>query len=647
MHNPNWKRILMGGMVAAMMACGGPGPNPSGGGGGGGAGGGSSGQSLASVLSAGGQLPDPQQKPLGADGSPSEVIESYGQNGDWSCTEQKYTAETAPQDMATFEPNADVIWPGSLLQGGTLQSGAPEPIAVKRAGGTVLMNLVNTAAGATAKSYQMKLDEMTQGNVIDAQNAILANNMGGTPAAFDFEAQRVDSQEELAFAMNANVSWLTGSVDASLKFSSDQRYTRYLVKLTQRYYTMVYQTPTSVDEIFAPSVTGDQLAQYVGPNNPATYISAVTYGRQFYLLLESTTSAQNVEAALHGVYSGAFADASFDASSSYAKTQSQTTVHVFAVGGGAENALQAALSADSGQLDALRGFIAAGATIDGSNPGVPMSYEVRRVGDNALVKVGVATEFVRKSCAPVIKTQNAALWLDATTLTAPASLPAIYTWPGRTTTQNDGTGRGLYYANGINGHPAVWLNYSSVFNGWSYFDVNLAGGAVVGTDYTVVSVIRAAGEDLKAGDHSENYGQAIFLQGNDQNWDRNLHLGFEQAGTVVHGHWDYDLRSQSLPNPSGDVMTFRFSAADGKVDSQNGVQIGAAHDQTTSLSGNSGARIGANFSGCDAYIGEVRVYPTALSPLEQKTVECELGAKWSIGVRGCVNGKPDPALMQY
>ena len=38
MHNPNWKRILMGGMVAAMMACGGPGPGPGGGGGGGGAG---------------------------------------------------------------------------------------------------------------------------------------------------------------------------------------------------------------------------------------------------------------------------------------------------------------------------------------------------------------------------------------------------------------------------------------------------------------------------------------------------------------------------------------------------------------------------------------------------------------------------------
>ena len=28
-------------------------------------------------------------------------------------------------------------------------------------------------------------------------------------------------------------------------------------------------------------MTGEQLAQYVGPNNPATYISAVTYGRQF------------------------------------------------------------------------------------------------------------------------------------------------------------------------------------------------------------------------------------------------------------------------------------------------------------------------------------------------------------------------------
>ena len=44
---------------------------------------------------------------------------------------------------------------------------------------------------------------------------------------------------------------------------------------------MVYQTPSSVDELIDPSVSSQQLAQYAGPGNPATYISSVTYGRQF------------------------------------------------------------------------------------------------------------------------------------------------------------------------------------------------------------------------------------------------------------------------------------------------------------------------------------------------------------------------------
>ena len=43
----------------------------------------------------------------------------------------------------------------------------------------------------------------------------------------------------------------------------------------------------------------------------------------------------------------------------------------------------------------------------------------------------------------------------------------------------------------------------------------------------------------------------------------------------------------------------------------------------------------------------VKVELSGFSPIEQKTVECELGARWSIGVEGCVAGKPDPALMRY
>jgi hypothetical protein len=636
MKNTHWKQVLMGGMVAALLS--------------------SCGADLSAVVAQGGTLPAPVEQPITVVGPQvQDAGESFPNDGAWNCTEQKYTAESAPEDMATFEPNPDVIWPGSLVQGATLESGAPEPIAVKRGGGTVLMNLVNAAPGVAAKSYQVHLTEMKQGNVIDAQNQILANNTGGTPAAFDFESTKVDSTEELAFAMNANVKWLSGSVDAKLSFTEDKRYSRYLVKLTQRYYTMVYETPTSLDEIFDPSVTAEQLAAYVRPGNPATYISSVTYGRQFYLLVESTSSAQDLKTSLDVAYKG-FANATASEQSTYTTTSASMIVHSFAVGGGAQAAIDGALSAADGKLDKLHDFLVAGSTIDATNPGLPLSYEVRAVADNSLVKVGIATEFVRKTCIPVIPNDvTMALWLDAQKLSSAGAgidpfagaLPFVTVWPGSSFRQNDGSGLGWIDKTGINGHQAVFLGFNQSLNSWDHFDVNLGGGAVVGTDYTVISVIRAAGGDLQS---DPAYGQGLFMQGSNQDCtDCNLHLGFDTAGNLVHGHYYDDLRSQTRASTDGDVLTFRFSQAEGKTDSQNGAVVGTAPKELTALTRNDNSRIGGgNLStGFVGYVGEVRVFSYAMNPLQQKTVECELGAKWSINVVGCVDGKPDPAQMQY
>lgn len=630
MNPMSWKKTLLGALVASsLLGC-----NP---------------LTRDEVITGAGTMPQPLAAGEQALGGPEQVTESYSQGGEWTCTTQKYQASEAPEDFVTFEPNPAVIWPGSLLQGATLESGAPEAVAVKRGGGTVLMNLVNTSSGATAKSYQVKLEEISQGNIIDAQNSILSNNSGATPAAFTFEATKIDSEEELALAMNARVEWLTGSVSASMKFNHEQRYTRYLVKLTQRYYTMVYQTPTSFDEVFHESVTAEQLSRYVGPGNPATYISSVTYGRQFYLLFESTASKQELEAALSLMYDGAFVEASVELQSTYRKVESQTTVKAFAVGGGAAEALEGVLAASNANFDKLHDFIVEGGDFGANNPGLPISYTVRNVGDNKLVKVGVATEFVRKTCIPMVKNDRfLALWLDAQSVTPVANGTLVPTWPGKTVVQNDGRGEGAFYTtDGINGRPAMRFDRTRSIDMWpvlnipvwAHYQVDLGGGSAIGDQYTVVAVTKS-GTTAHAGN--------FFLQGTGTTTNTNLHLGFEGHGqTLVQGHYHNDLRAQANPTANGDVLAFRFSATEGKAMYQNGLKRGA-NAQYDRLTSNFGTRIGGGgiwpFIGM---VGEIRVYSYALTDAQRKVVECELGGKWGIGVADCLDGKPDPKAAQY
>ncbi len=422
-------------------------------------------QSVTEVIASGKTMPVPPATGLVQKGTPQAQPATYPDGSQWQCTVTNYSLEDNPEQFVTLSPNASVIWPGSMLQGQTVESGSPEPIAVKRGGGTIVMNLLNSGKGVQANSYQMNLDEITQGNVIDAQNKILSNNVGGTPAAFSFESEQVDSTTQMALSMNVDVSWMSGDVQAALSFNSSSHYSRYLVKLTQQYYTMVFQTPTSPSQLLDPSVTADELATYVGPGNPATYISSITYGRQFYLLLESTASDQDMQAALQATYNGGFASFTGNVKASFEQTEAETTMKAYAVGGGADTTLQGVLEAASGKgLEALFGFLQQGSTFGPDNPGVPLSYVVRNATDNTEVRVALAGDYSTQQCYPVVSTGTSlVLWVDANDIASDnkgiTDGQTFTAWSGRSTNPNTPqNGQATFKAQGINGHPSAFFD---------------------------------------------------------------------------------------------------------------------------------------------------------------------------------------------
>jgi hypothetical protein len=314
-------------------------------------------------------------------------------DGTWSCTSRRVSAEGYPDDYATFNPNAEVIYPGAMLQGATLVDATPEPVVVARAGGTVVINLVNGSSGV----YE-HVDEVKQSTVVQAINDILAANTGIGAARFTFTSSEVQSREQLALTLGVNVSTLSTDFSSSLAFSQDKSYNRFLVKFTQSYYTVSFDLPLSLSDLFAPSVTAADLARYAGPGNPPTYISSVTYGRTFFLLIESTASVDQMRASIKASYDAAVVDGSISASATYVKDLASVNVKVFALGG--DQSLAAANF--NGKLSALGQFLTEGADI---RTGVPLSYVVRNVLDNTIVNVKVATDYDIKTCVPVIQEQ--------------------------------------------------------------------------------------------------------------------------------------------------------------------------------------------------------------------------------------------------
>jgi len=306
----------------------------------------------------------------------------------WICTTKTLSVLDGNGQFPLFNTNADVVYPGSLLQGKTLSNATPSPIVVERAGGTISYNLTNGNLSST-----FSVDRVSKSSIQDAMNNIIANSGEEVPAKFQLEIQEVQSESQLAVELGLNVSTFTTKVKSNMSFSTDQSYNRFLVKLSQEYYTMSFDLPTSLSQLFDESVTPEQLATYVQPDNPATFISSVTYGRIFYMLVESTTSSQEMEAKLNVSYGSFNNEVSGSVDVDSFQEMNNVKIKVIAYGGDSAGAISLA---GERTIEAIAERLEESTNI---RTGLPLSYVVRSVErPDQVVGTKIATEYDVKNC---------------------------------------------------------------------------------------------------------------------------------------------------------------------------------------------------------------------------------------------------------
>ena len=308
------------------------------------------------------------------------------ENMRWVCKPFRVSLTGGGNSFQLFNTNAEVIYPGNLLQWKSLSEGTPAPIVVKRAGGTISYNL-NEGIGS------FTVEEVKKSTIQSAMNSIIANSSGVVPANFKLEIEEVQSQEELAASLGISFQNFTTSIGNNMTFSREKSYNRFLVKLTQQYYTMSFDLPTSLEDIFHPVVTAEQLATYIQQDNPGTFISSVTYGRVFHMLVESTASRQDMRASLQASYKSIAGKIEGEIDINSFKSLENVKIKVIAYGGDAEGTFQ--ILGES-TVENIADKIAKSTDI---KAGLPLSYVVRSLEDpSQIVQTNLATEYTIKNC---------------------------------------------------------------------------------------------------------------------------------------------------------------------------------------------------------------------------------------------------------
>jgi thiol-activated cytolysin len=208
------------------------------------------------------------------------------------------------------------------------------------------------------------------------------------PARFTFQNESVKSQDEISLALGLNVDAWGATAASNLTFAHVANFNHSLVILKQSFFTMSFDIPSTYADLFAPSVKPQDLALYVNAGNPACYVSDVTYGRVFYLLIESSDSSNTITSAISATYMGQ--GGTIDASSLSALHN--LSIKVIAIGGSTSSTFSLI---NASQLSSLTTLLGQSADI---KTGVPLSYVVRTVYNNKLVKNKIDLTYSINDC---------------------------------------------------------------------------------------------------------------------------------------------------------------------------------------------------------------------------------------------------------
>ncbi len=371
------KKILIP-FLTALWACGGGVPPAS---------------EVQSYLEALPSWPAPEADADGPSGEPF-AFDEVDEGVLYTCTETPYDITRTPEKLVTYNPGADVFWPGVLLQGRGYRGGAGSFVELpirKRAPLAVSIDLLFGGNTRTVERPDLASVNQAVGEIIESARD--AHIEPQSSVVFDEVVSH--SVEQTAISLGLSARYLSFSAKARLAASREANRTTITASFTQRAFTVSVVPPETPAGFFSPDFTRADLDQQIaldrlGPDNLPVYLASVSYGRVLLFSFTAEATKSEIVGALNVMADTLVASGSVDLSARQREILSSAEISVFTMGGDDDAALALIRSGD------LRDYFAKDTTITAF---APISYVLRNVGDNSIALVSETTEYTVKSCA--------------------------------------------------------------------------------------------------------------------------------------------------------------------------------------------------------------------------------------------------------
>jgi hypothetical protein len=328
---------------------------------------------------------------------------------EYKCTTSEKKAARNAVEQVVFDPNAESLWPGGIVQGQSIPSGHLTPIGLPRKPGTIVFtNLHFTNSDPSVKVEKPSLSTVT--NAI--QN--LLSEPAYNSAKFYYDVYTGESIFDISFkvGVNVNIGWTIFEVGATSEASVDNttKINYAAIKFVQSYYTVNYETPLDPEGFFDDDITVDELKLYVTPNNPPAYVSSINYGRMIIITFASFYNKAVLRTALTRYVDVIIGRAELTTYVEFTNILEGSNITIFATGGSAANAISLISTNNVSNVIDMDSYILEGATFSSQSPGVPVSYQLRWLYNFEPARLGLTSDYAVRTCEPVDPTNLSEEW---------------------------------------------------------------------------------------------------------------------------------------------------------------------------------------------------------------------------------------------
>ena len=317
--------------------------------------------------------------------------EGYMENGKFYVIDRtKKTLTTSPVDIAVINASIDRTYPGALLLADErLAENRPTCLVTKRAPIDITVDLKGLGSDNT-----VTVNDPSYGSVSAAVDTLIdkwSENHSSThtlPARTQYSESMVYSKYQLAMSLNVDIKAVQPLLDIDFNAVAKGEEKYMVASYKQIFYTVSAKLPNNPSDLFDPSVTFTELKRKgVSEDTPPVMVNNVAYGRTIYVVLQSSSHSQHVEAAFKALIKGQ----DISANSEFKSIIGDSSFSVVVMGGDAQEHTKLITN----DFDEIRSVIKDNATFSTKNPGYPVSYTSSFLKDNAMAAVHNTTDYIQ------------------------------------------------------------------------------------------------------------------------------------------------------------------------------------------------------------------------------------------------------------